>query len=347
MMPQAPDAGSTVSWALGLRARHFVTRRHLPFAYQSAFWSVWQPCGCLSHHGDRPPYPEPGEQLLAVTASDRRAPLEVPTGEQVAADQVLDYTGPELFIARAKELGAEFALNAENLPAVAAICRHLDGIPLAIEFAAARAATLGVEDVALSLRDRFALLTSGRRTSLPRHRTLRATLDWSYNLLTDPERLLLRRLAVFAGSFSLEAVCAVTNRGGTSEAEVANRVSNLVAKSLVTSDFTAGGGYFRLLETTRAYALLKLIESGELQELSRRYAEYYRRLLEKIEHGYEQKSKPGVYVDNVRAALEWCFGINGDIAIGVGLAASGADVLSDVAAPRMLSLVGAGGARFG
>ena len=249
------------------------------------------------------------------------APLEVPTGEQVAADQVLDYTGPELFITRAKELGADFALNAENLPAVAAICRHLDGIPLAIEFAAARAATLGIEDVALSLRDRFALLTSGRRTSLPRHRTLRATLDWSYNLLTDPERLLLRRLGVFAGGFSLEAVCAVTNRGNTSEAEVADRVSKLVAKSLVTSDFT-GGGYFRLLETTRAYALLKLIESGELQELSRRYAEYYRGLLEKIEDGYEQKSKPGVYVDNVRAALEWCFGVNGDIAIGVGLAAS-------------------------
>jgi non-specific serine/threonine protein kinase len=138
-------------------------------------------------------------------------PLEVPTQEQVNADQILGHSAPALFIARAKELGADFSSHAESLPTIAAICRHLDGIPLAIEFAAARAATLGIEEVAAALRDRFALLTSGRRMTLPRHRTLRATLDWSYNLLADPERLLLQRLAVFAGSFSLEAANAVTN----------------------------------------------------------------------------------------------------------------------------------------
>ena len=258
------------------------------------------------------------------------APLAVPTREGVAADLVLGYSGPQLFLARAKELGADFELNAENLPAVAAICRHLDGIPLAIEFAAARAATIGIEVVAVSLRDRFALLTSGRRTSLPRHRTLRATLDWSYDLLTDPERQLLRRLAVFAGSFSLDAVCAVTDRGDTPEAEVADCVSNLVAKSLVTSDLTGGGGCFRLFETTRTYGLLKLGESRELQELSRWHAEYYQRLLNTNDDEGGKRSVPLAHIDNVRAALEWCFAADGDLRIGIRLAA--------VAAPMFLAM---------
>ena len=260
----------------------------------------------------------------------RVAPLEVPTGEQMDADQLLSYSAPALFVARAKELGADLSSHAESLPTIAAICRHLDGIPLAIEFAAAQAATLGIEEVAARLSDRFALLTSGRRMTLPRHRTLRAILDWSYNLLTDPERLLLQRLAVFAGSFSLEAANAVANVNETSEAEVAGHVANLVAKSLVTSDFTVGGGCFRLLETTRVYALSRLIESGELQEFSRRHAEYYRGLLERIEHEWEKRSKLSAPVENVRAALEWCFGANGNLVVGVGLVA--------VAAPMFLTM---------
>src|SRR5471030_176395 len=99
------------------------------------------------------------------------------------AQRILDHSAPELFVTRAKQAGADFASQSGSLPAIAAICRHLDGIPLAIEFAAARAATLGVDEVAMGLRDRFALLTTGRRTALPRHKTLRATLDWSYRLL--------------------------------------------------------------------------------------------------------------------------------------------------------------------
>jgi predicted ATPase/DNA-binding winged helix-turn-helix (wHTH) protein len=255
----------------------------------------------------------------------RVPPLEVPTEEQVNADQILGHSAPALFIARAKELGADFSSHAESLPTIAAICRHLDGIPLAIEFAA-RAATLGIEQVAAGLSDRFALLTSGRRMTLPRHRTLRATLDWSYNLLTDPERRLLQRLAIFAGSFSLEAANAVANRGEASEAEITDDIANLVAKPLVASDTTSGGGYFRLLETTRVYALSRLIESGELQELSRRHAEYYRGLLERIEHEWEKRSTFGAHVDNVRAALEWCFGANGNLVVGVGLAAAAAPI---------------------
>src|SRR5215472_567771 len=262
--------------------------------------------------------------LIGGEYAYRVAPLEVPTGEQVDADQILGHSAPDLFVARAKELGADFSSQAESLPAIAAICRHLDGIPLAIEFAAARAATLGIEEVAAGLSDRFALLTSGRRTALPRHRTLGATLDWSYNLLSGPERPLLQRLAVFSGSFSLEAANAVTNRGETSEAEVADGIANLVAKSLVTSDNTEGGSYFRLLETTRVYALSRLIESGELREFSRRHAEYYRGLLERIEHQGEETPTFGAHVDNVRVALEWCFGANGNLVVGVGLAAAAA-----------------------
>jgi predicted ATPase/DNA-binding winged helix-turn-helix (wHTH) protein len=256
----------------------------------------------------------------------RVPPLEVPAKEQMDADQIRGHSAPELFIARAKELGSDFSSRAESLTTIAAICRHLDGIPLAIEFAASRAATLGIEQVAAALGDRFALLTSGRRTPLPRHRTLRATLDWSYDLLADRERLLLQRLAVFSGSFSLAAASAVTNRGEASQAEITDGVTNLVAKSLVTSDITGGAGYFRLLETTRVYALSKLTEGGELQEFSRRHAEYYQELLEGIENEWEKRSTSLAHVDNVRAALEWCFGINGNPAIGVGLAATAAPI---------------------
>ena len=252
--------------------------------------------------------------------------LDVPATERVDADEILGHSAPALFVARAQELGADFSSDAGSLHAIAAICRRLDGIPLAIEFAAARAATLGVEPVAAALRDRFALLTGGRRTALPRHRTLRATLDWSYDLLADPERLLLQRLAVFSGGFSLAAARAVAGRGEMSEAEIADGVANLFAKSLVTPDITGGAGYFRLLETTRVYALSKLTEGGELHEFSRRHAEYYRGLLEGIENEAEKASTPLAHVDNVRAALEWCFGAEGSLAIGVGLSAAAAPV---------------------
>ena len=256
----------------------------------------------------------------------RVLPLEVPASNQLEADQILGHSAPALFIARATQLGSDFSAQAENLPAIAAICRHLDGIPLAIEFAAARAATLGIAQVATGLRDRFALLTGGRRTALPRHRTLRATLDWSYELLPDVERRLLLRLGIFSGGFSLAAVCAVTNRGDAADAEIVDGVANLVAKSLVTPDFTEGASYFRLLETTRVYALARLTEAEELQEFSRRHAEYYRGLLGKIDDAWQEGATHLADVDNVRAALEWCFGVGGDLEIGVGLAAAAAPV---------------------
>jgi hypothetical protein len=148
---------------------------------------------------------------------------------------------------------------------IVAICRRLDGIPLAIELAAARAAVLGVEEVATHLDDRFRILTGGRPTALPRHQTLRATLDWSYELLSEPERVILRRLAVFAGVFRLDAASAVIASPEIAPADVLDGLANLVAKSLVT--LVTGGtiARYRLLDTMRAYALAKLIEAGERQ----------------------------------------------------------------------------------
>jgi predicted ATPase/DNA-binding winged helix-turn-helix (wHTH) protein len=282
----------------------------------------------LVRHSPRSTVLATSREVLRIAGEHtyRVLPLEVPAIEQLEADQILGHSAPELFISRARELGSEHSLRADNLQTIAAICRHLDGIPLAIEFAAARAATLGIEQIEAGLRDRFTLLTSGRRTALPRHQTLRATLDWSYELLPDAERLLLHRLAVFSGSFSLDAANAVTNPRGASESEIAESIVSLVTKSLVTPDHTGGGGYFHLLETTRVYALAKLTESGELAEISRRHAAYFRGLLGDIEHEWEKRSTPLGHVDNARAALEWCFGASGDLAIGIGLAAAVAPI---------------------
>ncbi len=160
----------------------------------------------------------------------RVPPLEVPGADAVDPEHILGHGAVELFIAKSTALGAMFVPDANNVRLIGAICRRLDGIPLAIEFAAARAAMFGVQQVAAGLHDRFALLTRGRRTALPRHQTLRATLDWSHELLPEAERLLLRRLAVFPAGFTLDAVAAVM---ADSTAAVTDGVANLVAKSLI------------------------------------------------------------------------------------------------------------------
>ena len=253
----------------------------------------------------------------------RVPPLEVPALEQCDAAGILGHSAVELFIARARELGSDNAANPSHAQAIAAICRHLDGIPLAIEFAAARAASLGVERVASGLQDRFALLTTGRRTALPRHRTLRAALDWSYQLLNEAERDLLRRLAIFAGPFSLDAAGAVA--AGTSHAEIADGVAGLVAKSLVFRTTDPAGAEFRLLETNRIYALDRLAESGALASVARSHATYFLTVLQHL--GDERRSKASEEylaasrrrADEVHGALEWAFSSTGDPAIGLAL----------------------------
>src|SRR5206468_1494043 len=151
-----------------------------------------------------------------------------------------------------------FALNDQNAPAVAQVCQRLDGIPLAIELAAVRVKALPVEQIAQRLDDRFRLLAGGSRTALPRQQTLRALIDWSYDLLSEPERMLLRRLSVFAGGWTLEAAEAVGSGAGIVEWEVLDLLTALVEKSLAQYETREGTAWYRLLETVQEYSREKL-----------------------------------------------------------------------------------------
>jgi predicted ATPase/DNA-binding winged helix-turn-helix (wHTH) protein len=258
----------------------------------------------------------------------RVPPLDVPPPTLLDPADALEHSAVQLFVSRVKALSSGFALRDADLPAVAAICRRLDGMPLAIEFAASRAATLGLEEVLGRLDDRFALLTGGRRTALPRHQTLRATLDWSYELLPEAERRLLCRLAVFTAGFTLEAATCVMSEPGDPEFDVVDGIANLVAKSLVVLDGAAVVTRWRLLETVRAYALDKLAASGETELGARRHAEYFRDLFAPA--GPIAASRPTIArlplyrreIDNVRAALDWAFSPAGDPEVGVVLTAA-------------------------
>jgi predicted ATPase len=253
--------------------------------------------------------------------------LDVPADGRREQDHILSHSAVELFIARAGAQGSEIASHYEFLPMVAAICRHLDGIPLAIEFAAARAALLGIEEVAASLRNRFAALTGGRRTAPTRHRTLRATLDWSYDLLPPDEQVLLRRLAVFRAGFTLEAAAAVLSRRGFGTAAVVDGVANLVAKSLVALGNGDESPRWRLLETIRAYALEKLALHDETENVVRDHAAYFRDFVAPApgnsawRMSRKEISARTREIDNVRAALDWSFSPPGDPDIGVDIAA--------------------------
>src|ERR1700686_5849615 len=179
---------------------------------------------------------------------------------------MLGHSAVQLFIATTRALQSDFSPDGERLPAIAAICRRLGGIPLAIDVAATRLATLGLQQVAAGLDNRLGLLIGGRRTALPRHQTLRATLDWSYELLPESERLVMRRLAVFVGDFTAAAASLVAAGGEIAASEVVLSLAKLVTKSLVTVDVGSVTAYYRLHETTRGYALEKLAESGEFEQ---------------------------------------------------------------------------------
>jgi predicted ATPase/DNA-binding winged helix-turn-helix (wHTH) protein len=257
----------------------------------------------------------------------RVPPLEVPAVGQAAPDYILQYSAVELFVARTKALNAGFSPTTEDLASIAAICRHLDGMPLAIELAAASAAALGIAQVSAGLRDRFALLTRGRRTALPRQRTLRATLDWSHELLPEAERRLLRRLAVFAGGFTVDAAAAVMADAGLDAATVADCIANLVTKSLIALDQTPGVTRWYLLETIRAYAIEKLAEHAEAGIAAEHHALYFRNLFTPAPSGSilgsstDDLARRVREIDNVRAALDWSFSPAGDMAIGIDLTA--------------------------
>ena len=262
-----------------------------------------------------------GEQVLRVPS------LSVP-GERVSQTELLESPAVRLFVERAKAADAHFHLDHRTTGVVAAICRRLDGIALAIEMAAARASTLGVDALASRLDERFRLLTRGARTALPRQQTLRATLDWSHGLLDEREGSIFRRLAVFAGGFTVDAAAEVVADGTIDAFDAMDHLSHLVARSLVATDAAGEGRRLRLLETTRAYAFVKLAEAGETPVTKRRHALYCRALFDRsfdewsLLSDQEWRARYGPERDNLRAALDWAFGPEGDAQLGVALLAA-------------------------
>jgi predicted ATPase/DNA-binding SARP family transcriptional activator len=269
----------------------------------------------------REPLRAPGEYVYRVPS------LEVPHEDTDDREELLQTAAVSLFVARVRAVEARFSPDARTAAITGAVCRRLDGIPLAIELAAARTATLGLDELAARLNDRFRLLTGGHRTALLRQQTLRATLDWSYELLPATEQTVLRRLAVFAGGFTLEAASAVVTADDLDAPEVIDIVTNLAAKSLIVVEIADADAQYRLLETTRVYALEKLADSGELDQVARRHAQHYQVFFERAEAEWDRPTLEwlagyGRHIDNVRTALDWAFSPSGDGSIGVALTIS-------------------------
>jgi predicted ATPase/DNA-binding CsgD family transcriptional regulator len=225
------------------------------------------------------------------------------------------YESARLFVERTEAVKPTFALTEQNAPSVAKICYRLDGIPLALELAAARTKVLSVEEISERLDDCFGLLTVGSRTALPRHRTLYATMDWSHDLLPEHERALFRRLSVFAGDFTLEAAELVCAGEDLRSDEVLNLLSHLVDKSLVSvAEYGGAGARYRLLETIRQYGWEKLGESAESEGVRWRHAGHYLKLAEEAEPELKGEGQVAWLErleqehDNLRAALRWLLG---------------------------------------
>ena len=263
----------------------------------------------------REPLKAEGEWIYRVP------PLTVPAPDVTNEGDLLRHGSVQLFIKRAQAVEPHLVPDRHFVATVAAICRRLDGIPLAIELAASRTGALGIEQIAERLDDRFRLLAGGRRTALRRQQTMHATLEWSHALLTASERVVLHSLAVFAGVFDLEAAGAVAMSSELATYEVVDMLSNLVSKSLVDRNATG----YRLLETIHAFALEKLVESGEVEVLSRRHAEYHQTLFERAEFEWEARAADewlaeyGPKIDDLRAALDWAFSPAGNPSLGVAL----------------------------
>jgi predicted ATPase len=264
----------------------------------------------------------------------RLAPLTYPPDDrELSAAVAQGFPATQLFMERAVASGASLDLDDDDAAVVAGICRKLDGVPLAIELAAGRVASHGLRQTAALLDERLTLLWPGQRTAPPRQKTLQATLDWSYGLLSDFERLVLGRLAVFVSHFSIESALAVVAGPAVDKALVFGAIDSLVAKSMVATRPAGATMRYRLLDTTRAYALQLDADDAELTDLAVRHVAHYLRWLE--ETGAEwpslsssaQRSLHLAGLANVRAALEWCFGPKGNTEVGIRLAVAAAPVL--------------------
>jgi predicted ATPase/DNA-binding winged helix-turn-helix (wHTH) protein len=284
----------------------------------------------------------PGVHILATSREPLSAEGEwvrrlqalaiAPPSAGIGAQDAIAFPAIELFVERASAVLDSFQLTDDNAPLVASICRKLDGIPLAIELVAGRLDTFGIAGLASLLDDRFSLFTSGRRTSVPRHRTMSAALEWSYGWLPEAERVVLRRLAVLAGAFGLEAAYAVGADACLSKPHLVECLANLVTKSLVAADIGGPAVSYRLLDTTRAYGRERLLECDEYDDAARRHAAYFLAFFEKAEAELEMLSlvdwrdRYGGQIDNLRAALDWAFSEAGNPSLGIDLAIAGAPV---------------------
>jgi predicted ATPase/DNA-binding winged helix-turn-helix (wHTH) protein len=278
----------------------------------------------------------PGVHVLATSRERLRAvgewvqrlpPLDMPppSSAPITAEDALCFAAVELFVERAAACLGGYTLTENDAPVVAEICRKLDGMALAIELAAGRVDTMGISGLAASLGDCLNVLTQGRRTALPRHQTLRATLDWSYQLLPTAQRAVLRRLSVFNGIFTLEAARSVVAGDDVPPSDVDECVRSLIAKSLTVIDPHAMLVRYRLLAITRAFGQERLEETGESGGAARRHAAYFQTVFEHARAEWETRSTDAwlaEYTDhqpNLRTALEWAFAPAGDPSIGVDL----------------------------
>jgi non-specific serine/threonine protein kinase len=274
-----------------------------------------------------------GESLYLVPT------LTIPDSVNATLDSLSESEAVQLFLERAQSTLTGFALTEENAPAIAQVCRQLDGIPLALELAAARVKLLRVEEIAAGLDDRFGLLTSGSRTALPRHQTLQALIDWSHDLLTETERVMFRRLSVFAGGWALEAAEQVAGNRWHEEVEnapvshslqtmeILDLLTSLVNKSLITAESQPGQETrYAMLETIRQYASEKLMQAGEGELLRKRHVAFYVDLAERAEPNLRARDMVlwldhlEVEHENIRSALEWA--LEGDIEAELRLASA-------------------------
>lgn len=276
----------------------------------------------------------PGLHVLATSREALRAqgeslhrlePLPAPPPDsRLTLAAALRYPAVALFVERAMVSQSGFTPTDAEARQIAELCWRLDGIPLAIELAAARMDMLDVSGLLARLSDRLTWLTQGRRTALPRHRTLRATLDWSFDLLPPAERRVLARLALLRGLFTIEDAVAIAAGDGLDEAAVVDGLAELIAKSLVVANLGDGQASYRLLDSVREHAAGKLRESGELPATAHRHAALMQQALQRLAAppAAPRESLLAEYrrrVDDLRTALDWCFQPGGDLALGVGL----------------------------
>ena len=264
---------------------------------------------------------------IAGEAVHRMPSLACPeSSKHVAAQAAMQYGAIALFAERARAADSKFQLTDDNVPIVADICRRLDGIALAIELAAPRVKVLNLRTLAERLNERFRILTGGSRTALPRQQTMRALIDWSYDLLSPKEQQLFRMSAVFAGGWTLEAASAVCAVGDVQEFEVLDELSALVDKSLVQVEFSESSQRYRLLESTRQYGVEKLTSAGERAGALRRHADYFAEIARAAASAfistptYALRSQLEPELDNFRTALTWALGEKADVALGQRLA---------------------------